>query len=477
MIVLGGRLAIACIGLIAIRAVTTFLSPEEYGYLALLLMVQTLCGMFLVNPVGVYINRHTHQWWGEGTLMSRLKPFRFYVIAVSLVGGIVMFGVALASANEHPFLSAFALMLMVVFGTWNATWVPRLNVLGFRLDAVFWGVLTVALSLLFSVALMLLGTTATVWFWGQVLGMLVGAAGAGKLMRKYAKTLGHTEVAPAIDFADLMRFSLPLAIGTGFMWLQLSGYRLVVEAYWGLSQLGYITVGLLLATQIWSVFESLAMQFLYPYFFKSISDNHLESGERALSDLINVLGPFYLVLAGLTVVAAPLLVHLLVDSKFSDAVPFVMMGAFIECCRALANVFGNAAQVTKKTLSLALPYGFGAFVVFSFLFATGLFEAGVIWVGAALIAGALGMLVVMVFSMYKQVRFKFKRKSWLIGMFGMILFCVMGFWYGELNTAPERFGLVVFVVLASGLLTFALLRRNAALTRLLDTQLSGENGV
>jgi len=171
------------------------------------------------------------------------------------------------------------------------------------------------------------------------------------------------------------------------------------------------------------------------------------------------------------------LVHLLVDSKFSDAVPFVMMGAFIECCRALANVFGNAAQVTKKTLSLALPYGFGAFVVFSFLFATGLFEAGVIWVGAALIAGALGMLVVMVFSMYKQVRFKFKRKSWLIGMFGMILFCVMGFWYGELNTAPERFGLVVFVVLASGLLTFALLRRNAALTRLLDTQLSGENGV
>ena len=50
MLVSGGRLAAALMALVTIRAVTTFLTPEQYGALALLIAVQTFCGFFLVNP-------------------------------------------------------------------------------------------------------------------------------------------------------------------------------------------------------------------------------------------------------------------------------------------------------------------------------------------------------------------------------------------------------------------------------------------
>jgi len=472
VIVLGGRLAIACIGLLAIRAVTTFLSPEEYGYLALLFMVQQLCGMFLVNPVGQYINRHTHVWWEDGTLLSRLRPYRVYVIAVSIIGALVMYAVAERASGEASFLSAIVLMLMVVAGTWSATWVSRLNVLGFRYESMIWGILTVVCGLLLSVCFMQWHSNAIFWFFGQALGMVVGAVGAGKLMRKYSHAAEHQNLALPINTAAIASYCLPLAVATGFMWIQLSGYRFVIESYWGLAQLGYITVGLTLAAQVWAACESLAMQFLYPYFFKSISDDKHESGKQALSDLLNVLGPLYLILAGLTVIAAPLLIFLLVDEKFSDAVIFVMMGAILECCRALANVFGNAAQVTRKTRSLALPYASGAIILLIVLFMAGVNQAGTTWVGVGLVSGGLVMLIVMIFAMYKQVAFVLEWKIWLIGFLGMISLSALSFWFGKLNTWVEAIESMGFVTIAAVLLAAAVLWKNLALKRLLQVRLS-----
>ncbi len=91
MLVAGGRLAAALMALISIRAVTTFLTPEQYGELALLIAVQTFCGLFLINPIGQHINLHTHAWWDDGTLMARLKSYRRYIFVVSFVGAAVDF--------------------------------------------------------------------------------------------------------------------------------------------------------------------------------------------------------------------------------------------------------------------------------------------------------------------------------------------------------------------------------------------------
>ena len=77
-----GRFAAALMALVAIRVVTTYLTPAQYGELALLLTVQMFCGLFLINPVGQHINFHTHAWWDDGTLMVRLGAYQRYILVV-----------------------------------------------------------------------------------------------------------------------------------------------------------------------------------------------------------------------------------------------------------------------------------------------------------------------------------------------------------------------------------------------------------
>lgn len=175
MLVGGGRLAAALMALITLRAVTTFLTPEQYGELALLIAVQMFCGLFLINPVGQHINLHTHAWWDEGSLMARLKSYRYYVLAVSLLGGAVGFYISKQHSAEQLFWAAAAVFAMVAAGTWNATLIPMLNMLGFRAASVLWSIVTVAIGLISSILLVRWSPSATAWFSGQVIGMAAGA--------------------------------------------------------------------------------------------------------------------------------------------------------------------------------------------------------------------------------------------------------------------------------------------------------------
>ena len=102
-LVIGGRFAAAAMALISIRVVTTVLTPEQFGELALLVAVQMFCGLFLINPVGQHINLHTHAWWDSGTLLSRLKSYRLYVLAVSLVGGVLVLSIGKQYSIEQFF--------------------------------------------------------------------------------------------------------------------------------------------------------------------------------------------------------------------------------------------------------------------------------------------------------------------------------------------------------------------------------------
>ena len=177
MLVSGGRIVTALMSLISIRAVTTFLTPEQYGELAILMAVQMFCGLFLVNPVGQHINLHTHAWWDDGTLLARLQSYRRYVTAVSLVGGVMMLGISKQPAVEQLLWTSVAMFAMVAAGTWNATLIPMLNMLGFRAASVLWSIITVAISLTSSILLVEWLSTATAWFAGQAIGMAVGALG------------------------------------------------------------------------------------------------------------------------------------------------------------------------------------------------------------------------------------------------------------------------------------------------------------
>lgn len=471
----GGRLATALLGLLTIRAVTTFLTPEQYGQLAMLLVVQTFCGLLLVNPVGMHINRHTHEWWDDGSLMSRLRTYKYYILAVSLIGGLAAVAVSAHLSMMQIAVIVMVMILMVNSGTWNATWIPLLNMVGQRGAAVGWSLVTGVVGLLVSVLLCAVWPIATAWFAGQAIGMAFGAIGAGRVLRERTLEKKNTASLPLLDRKTIITYCLPLALGTGFMWLQLSGYRLLVEHYWGLSLLGFLAVGLLLAGQIWSLTESLAQQFLNPLFYRRIAQSDSNASSAALSDLMNVLVPVYFVLAGMTFLGAPYLIRLLTAPQYADAEIFMRLGVGIEFCRVVANLLSNAAHVTKNTRAIIFPYALGAVVLFAMLAFAAIHGLGVSWVAVSLLCAAVLMLGVMWSAMLSEVRFFLDMRRWLFALLTMVLFAISAHWLERPTNWVDAVLALSVIGLLGGAAVVVLLKGNPALQRLLIVDLKSGN--
>lgn len=459
--------------LITIRAVTTYLAPEQYGELALLIAVQMFCGLFLINPVGQHINLHTHAWWDDGTLSARLKSYRRYVLVVSLVGGMVVLGIGKYHSVTQLLWAVMSMSAMVAAGTWNATLIPMLNMLGFRAASIIWSIITVATGLASSIILVIWSPSATTWFAGQAIGMGIGALGAKYVLRQHAIRSKFVQgTLPLLDKHVVLTYCLPLALATGLMWLQLSGYRFVIESYWGLAQLGFLAVGLQLAGQISALAESLAMQFLYPLFYRRVSTHEgLDEVELAFSDLLNTLIPVYFVLTGLIVVSAPYLLKVLVAPQFQDAIIFVMLGAVIELCRALGNLLSNAAHIRRKTNSLTLPYAVGSVTTLTLICLAGAWRLDMTLVGASLIFGAIAMFIVMLISMYRQVQFMLDVERCFIGVAAMLGMVLLVIWMPGVSGLGAAIGDLLLVATLAGAVVFALLWKNPATLRLLNVKL------
>lgn len=432
-----------------------------------------LCGLFLINPVGQHINLHTHGWWDDKSILPRLKSFRSYIVAAAFFGAAVTLGVFEFTSFAATLLAMTAVFCMVLAGTWNATLIPMLNMVGFRSHSVFWSIVTSSTSLLASLLLVSVWASSVAWFAGQAVGMIVGALGARHQIKKQFSIDVLTKPAiPILSKNTILNYCLPLSLAAGLMWVQLSGYRFAIQFYWGLAQLGFIAIGLQLAGQIWALVESLAIQFLNPFFFRRVSGNTEDDEiELAVSDLLNTLVPSYLLIAGLTIITAPYLLKLLVAPEYSDAWMFVAVGAIVELCRALGNVFGNAAHVKRKTISLAAPYAVGACVILSSLAYSGAYHLEIKWAAVSLMAGAIAMLITMITKMYRQVRFRLDRVRC-----GSALLCMLGMAYLAAY-APAASSWITasgYIIIASVLvasLLFIMLWKNPATARLLSVQL------
>ena len=470
----GGRLATALLGLVSIRIATNLLTPEQYGVLSLLVAVQLFCGMFLINPVEQHIYRHAHAWWDSRTLWARLSSYKSYSWIVSGIGAVFVIGTSHPQSLEESLLIGLTMFFMVVAVTWNGITVPMLNMLGFRAESIFWSVLTTGLSVLSSILLVTWNNTAIAWFAGQAVGMALGALGAGLSLWHKGVAANHaTEKLDLIDKKTVTTYCIPLAIATGLMWLQLSGYRFAVEHFWGLAALGYIAVGFVLSSQIWGMFESLATQLLYPAFYRHITGSNTKQNEIVLSDLLNILGPMSFVLAGITVLSAPALLYALVDQQYHSAGIFIFFGVVIECCRVLSNLLSRAAHITRRTRSLALPYAIGGGAQLIFLCIAGWQQVNVIWVGFGLVAGAVIMLMIMAVNMYREVHYELDMRRWLLAGGVLAFFAMVGIWLPAPTSIWQALCVLCVVGVSGAGLMYLLAWKNPATGRLLGVELRG----
>jgi len=483
LLVLFGRIATAVIAIASVRIMTSVLEPKDYGIYALLVAFQGFCGLFLINPVGQHINRHTHAWWDDGTLLKRLAGYNIYVLAISAGIAVVvtLWWLTYPTTDKNlvaGLLAAAAVSATVFWGTWNTTLVPILNMIGFRGGSVAWMTVSSIVGLAFSTMFAHQYHTAMSWVMGQALGMAVGAIGAGVMLRGHqavraVATNSPSEFASLLNRHTILTYCLPLAAATGFMWLQNTGYRFWVGGVWGAAELGILVIGLNISSQLWSIVESLAMQFLNPYFFRHITEAKSDFQMAAvLSDMVNIMWPLYAIFAGFNMLFASSLLVVLTNDRYHSAVAFVMLGALIEFARCTTNLWSYAAQIQRRTTKVILPYGLGALIVWLGALGVSYFKSDLKILAITLVISSVVTCAAMFMLMQRMLPVVLDVRRWLVGSVLLIIFLAIVVIMPVRNVGLYQNVVVLFL---GGILTLGcmavLLWRNPALSRLLSASL------
>lgn len=478
-----GRLVSALISIASLRIMTSLLAPKDYGIYALLMSFQTFCGLFLINPVGQHINRHTHAWWDDGTLFKRLAKFNRYIVWVAIfISFVVIFWwLTYPDVDNNPMMSlaAGAVIGAIVYSvTWNGTFVYILNMLGFRSSSVAWMTATSILGLALASTFVAFYPSAVSWVFGQAVGAAICGLGAWLYLRRrqtMCEVVAHTTgtTIELLDRKTIMVFCIPLAAATGLMWMQNSGYRFWVGGVWGVAELGILTIGLGISAQLWGIAENLAAQFLYPYFYRLITEAQAEGQSgKALSDLANVLGPAYLILAGFNALFAALLLNVLTNGRYHSAVAFVMFGSMVELTRSVTNLSSNAAQVKRRTKGVILPWAMGSLTIFCGTASVAHYGGSLNSLAMVLVGAGFITCISMIVIMYRLLPIRIDARRWVAGSVLMALCFIVSVFFPIPVQGIYQNLIFLFLggVLASVCLA-AMLWRNPALTRLLSVPL------
>lgn len=368
IIIVFGRAVQFILALAMLRVATTLLSPEEMGKVSLVLTTIAFFAMFLVNPVGMFINRRLHAWQAQGSARAFLERYVAYLVGISLlaagslfalnVGGLVNFGMSVGWVVALVCSS-------LIFNTINQTSIPSLNMLGDIRSFVVLTVATLAASFLFAVLLVeFVKTSAQYWIFGLLLGQtLLAVIGTKKLFNR----LSIHAAAPATSvkirrrhLQVLFDFAWPVALAAGLGWLQLQGYRYIIESQLGLAQLGLFAAGYSISAGMIAGFESILTTYFQPRLYRDVNGGEPSTQAQAWRRYASAVIPSLILTTALIVLLAPEFTRLLLGERFQGAASFVIWGALAEAARVLTGVYSLIAHVQMRTRLLIVPTACGA---------------------------------------------------------------------------------------------------------------------
>lgn len=416
------------------RLATTYLQPGEMGRLSLITAVTAFVSLFLVNPVGMFINRRFHDWETLGRTRLYLKLHWLYLLAISaLIAGAL---VVLNNTYEFDFQLSTSWLLVLVcgsvlFNTINQTVIPSLNLLELRGPFVFLTLATIAAGLVISLLLVQgFGATAEFWLLGMLLGQIIFALIGTQIFFGKLQPQVHADLPGRPHLRALFDFAWPVAISVGFNWLQTQGYRFFVADSLGLVALGLFVAGYGISAGLMAAFESVLTTYFQPRFYKAVSNNDQHEQARAWSKYASAILPSLMLVIFMLIGLAPELTRFMVGPAYQSASQYVVWGVLAEGARVAAGVYSMSAYARMKTNLLLLPNVIGAVVCIGLIWAfTQRF--GVHGVGFARVLAGVAMVVAMHYLMVKVLEMKLPYrmllKSIAMGL-GLLLIVTAGRW-------------------------------------------------
>ena len=364
-----GRAAQFLLSLAMMRLATTLLSPSEMGKVALVLTTTAFFALFLVNPVGMFINRRLHAWQASGTARHYLTRYVNYLLLVALVAVLglpVLYVMGLADFGISIGWLIFLVCGSLIFTTINQTAIPSLNLLGKSGSFVLLSLLTLSAS--FACATLIVTTgqpSAQSWLFGILLGQALLAAIGTKILFSQLKASEKLKQYPSIQkqhMQALLGFAWPVAIAAGLGWVQGQGYRYLMEGQLGLAQLGLFVAGYGVSAGMIAGFESVLTTYFQPRLYRDVSMENPVRQAQAWQRYAAAVIPSLLLTVAFIVILAPELTRIFLGEKFQSAADYVVWGALAEAARVLMGVYSLIAHVYMRTRWLILPNLIGAVI-------------------------------------------------------------------------------------------------------------------
>lgn len=363
-----GRAIQFLLALVMMRVATTLLSPEEIGKVSLVLTTTAFFALFLVNPVGMFINRRLHAWQASGAARHYLLCYASYLSVVALVAAVGLSALH-GSGAVHFGLSMHWLVVLVcgslIFNTINQTAIPSLNLLGDSRRFVLLSIATIAASFIWATVLVKVGQpVAQHWLLGLLFGQVIlGMIGAKVFFARLKKA--EPSSSPALSIRKhhlwaLFHFAWPVGIAAGLGWVQGQGYRYLMEWQLGLAQLGLFVAGYGISAGMIAGFESVLATYFQPRLYRDAHTDRPELQAQAWQRYAAAMIPSLLMTAALVVMLAPELTRLFLGEKFQSAAGVIVWGALAEAARVLAGIYSLIAHVRMQTRWLLLPNCVGA---------------------------------------------------------------------------------------------------------------------
>lgn len=366
ILVIFGNAAQFILLLLIMRVATTYLPPSEMGRLSLITAATAFFALFLVNPVGMFINRRFHAWDALGRAKYYLKLHWIYLLIVSVVAAASLAVLNKIHAFGFQFNTAWLLVLVcgsLVFNTVNQTAIPSLNLLEFRGRFVALTLATIGAGLVSSFLLVrAFEPTAEYWLFGLLIGQAVLAVIGVKLFFDKLRPEAPIAIPSRAHLGLLFHFAWPVAISVGFNWLQTQGYRFFVADSLGLVALGLFVAGYGISAGLVAAFESVLTTYFQPRFYKRVSNNNLAEQSLAWNKYAGAILPSLMLVTFLLAGLAPELTRFMLGSAYQSASQFVVWGVLAEGARVAAGVYSMSAHAKMKTQLLLLPNLLGAVI-------------------------------------------------------------------------------------------------------------------
>ncbi len=362
-----GRAAQFLLALAMMRVATTLLSPEEMGRVSLILTTIAFFAMFLVNPVGMFINRRLHAWQASGVARYYLSRYVGYLLLVALIAAAVLPLLNMSGVLGFGISTGWLILLVsgtLLFNTINQTSIPSLNLLGDSRQFVLLSVVTIAAS--FGCATLLVKMVqpaAQYWVLGLLLGQTLLAVIGTRVFLSRLQTAKVAHVPAAITrrhLRVLSSFAWPVAIAAGLGWVQGQGYRYLIEGQLGLAPLGLFVAGYGISAGMIAAFESVLATYFQPRLYRDVSNDQPALQARAWQRYAAAVLPSLLLTMAFIAMLAPELTRLFLGENFQSASEFVIWGALAEAARVVTGIYSLIAHVFMRTRWLILPGIVGA---------------------------------------------------------------------------------------------------------------------